>query len=243
MSKQIKVTIWNEFRHEKGNPSIMELYPGGMHATIKRALEAKDSSLIVRLAALDDPEQGLPDEVLNDTDVLLWWGHGYHEEVSDELVEKIKDRVFRHGMGFIPLHSSHMSKPFKAIVATNGILSWGDNQQEVVWNVKPSHPIAAGIPEHFVLDEEEMYGEPFYIPEPDELVFMSWYKNGNVFRSGACFTRGLGRIFYFQPGHETCPSYNNPYVQQIIYNAVKWAAPTELGIPTPPECTYRTPVV
>ncbi len=236
---KIRVTIWNEFYHEKTNEEAKALYPNGIHALIGEFLSESDE-LEITLAALDDPDQGLPPEVLDNTDVLIWWGHGKHHLVDDELVTRIRSRVYLGKMGFIALHSAHRSKPFCAIVGTNGNLSWGRNQKEVVWNMMPSHPIAAGIPDHFLLKEEEMYSEPFYIPQPDALVFGSWFEDGNIFRSGACFIRGAGKVFYFQPGHETCPSFYDPYVRRIIHNAVKWAAPTEIGYPITPKCPHIT---
>ena len=220
----INVTIWHEYRHEKSIDKVRALYPDGMHAKIKSFIESSDVK--VTLAALDDPNQGLPDELLESTDVLMWWGHVAHSEVSDELVSKIRDRVYA-GMGFIALHSAHHSKPFRAIVGTTGNLTWGRNQRAVIWNVCPTHPIAEGIPAHFELFEE-MYGEPFYIPKPDDLIFATWYEDGNIFRGGATFTRGFGKIFYFHPGHETCTSFDNEYVRRIIKNAIKWCAPIEL---------------
>lgn len=228
----INVTIWNEFTHEKTDENVKAIYPNGLHAAIK-AYQDKDPELNVRLAALDDPEQGLPDDVLNSTDVLMWWGHMRHDEVNDKLVEKIRRRVISSGMGFIAMHSAHASKPFGAIVGTEGALSWGDEQPEIVWNLLPSHPIAAGIPESFYIGFEEMYGEPFNIPQPDALVFTSWFKNGNIFRSGCCFLRGLGKVFYFQPGHESCRSYYDDNVEKILNNAIHWAAPNKFGIKVP----------
>ena len=219
----IKVTIWHEFRHEKSIDAVRELYPDGIHAKIKSFLESEDVE--VTLAALDDPDQGLTDERLNSTDVLMWWGHVAHGEVSDDLVQKIRNRVYA-GMGFIAIHSAHHSKPFKAIVGTTGDLTWGRNQGAVVWNVAPTHPIAEGIPAHFEL-YEELYSEPFAIPKPDDLIFTTWYEDGNIFRGGATFTRGFGKIFYFHPGHETCTSFDNVYVQKILQNSVRWCAPVK----------------
>lgn len=219
MSK-IRVTVWNEFRHEKSDPRVAELYPKGIHGAIADILSDYDD-VEVRTATLDEPEHGLPDEVLNSTDVLIWWGHIAHKEVSDTLVEKIKERVYRHGMGFFAVHSGHHSKPFRAIVGTTGDLTWGRDQQEIVWNLLPQHPIAKGIPTRFELFEE-MYGEPFAIPAPDELIFSAWYKDGNIFRSGCTFYRGVGKVFYFQPGHELCRSFYNENVRKIIGNAVHW---------------------
>lgn len=236
MSK-LRVTVWNEYRHEKKHAHVAELYPKGIHGKVAEFLgECED--LEIRLAALDDPDCGLPDEVLESTDVLIWWGHVAHNEVPDALADKIRDRVYLGKMGFIALHSGHKSKPFMKIVGTNGNLSWGRNQKEVVWNLLPSNPIAAGIPDHFTLEEEELYSEPFYIPQPDALVFGSWFEDGNIFRSGACFLRGAGKVFYFQPGHETCRSFYNPYVQRIIKNAVYWAAPNDTAICIEDKCPH-----
>ena len=237
MANKIKDTIWNEFRHEKTKENVKAIYPNGLHATIGEFLSEKDD-IEVTLAALDDEYQGLPDSVLENTDVLIWWGHMAHGEVDDALVEKIKNRVYLGKMGFIALHSGHHSKPFKAIVGTNGNLQWGRNQKEIVWNMMPSHPIAAGIPEHFLIEEEELYSEPFYIPQPDALVFGSWFEDGNIFRSGACFIRGAGKVFYFQPGHETCKSFYNPYVQRVITNAVRWAAPNQIVYEIKNDCPH-----
>ena len=228
----IRVTAWNEFRHEKSNEYVKSIYPDGIHGLIKQFLETKDD-IEVTLAALDDPENGLPDEVLNNTDVLIWWGHMAHHEVPDALVERIRNRVYTGGMGLIVLHSGHHSKVFRQVVGTNGNLSWGRDQKEIVWNLLPSHPIAAGIPDHFTLETEELYCEPFYVPQPEALVFGSWFEDGFIFRSGLCYTRGAGKVFYFQPGHESCPSYHNQYVQKIITNAVYWAKPAEIGYPVP----------
>ena len=194
----------------------------------------------VRTATLDEPDHGIPDEVLNDTDVLLWWGHMHHGDVRDDRVEYIRHRVYTGGMGFIALHSGHHSKPFRALVGATGNLSWGDNQHEILWNLKPSHPIAAGIPDHFHLEEEELYAEPFYIPNPDDLILGGWFEQGYIFRSCCTFTRGVGKIVYLQPGHESVPTYYNPYIQRIIKNAVRWARPNDFGYEIKNEAPYVT---
>ena len=217
----IKVTIWNEGRHEKNNDKAKAMYPKGIHGTIADYL-SKSERFEVRTATLDDPQQGLPDSLLNDTDVLLWWGHGAHKEVNDELVDRIQARVLK-GMGLIVLHSSHHSKIFKRLMGTTCDLMWRDDDRERIWTALPGHPIAQGVPAQFELEEEEMYGEFFDIPQPDELIFLGWFKGGEVFRSGCTFHRGYGKIFYFQPGHETNSAYHNPHVLTIIKNAVKWA--------------------
>ena len=239
MSDKIRVTFWHEFRHERTKETVKEIYPDGIHALVCGFLN-EEPDIEATFVALDDPEQGLTDELLENTDVLLWWGHVAHDEVKDELVEKIAYRVMAKGMGFIPLHSAHKSKPFQRIVGSNGNLSWGRNQKEIVWNVNPSHPVASGIPDHFLIDEEEMYGEPFYVPQPDDLVFTSWYEDGNILRSGLCYRRGAGKVFYFQPGHEGCRALYNAYVRKIIVNAVRWAKPADFGFPMNDDCPHIT---
>ena len=210
----INVLIWNEFRHEKCQPAVAEIYPRGLHAAIGEYL-SQSEDISVTLASLDDPEQGLSQEQLDHTDVLIWWGHMAHGEVSDEAVERVCRRV-NGGMGLVALHSAHHSKVFKRLTGTSCNLKWRHGDRERLWTVIPSHPIAQGIPEHFELPAEEMYGEPFDIPKPDEVVFLGWFAGGEVFRSGITYRRGAGRIFYFQPGHEEYPIFHDENVLRII---------------------------
>ena len=220
----VKVTIFNEFRHEKQKESIRAIYPDGIHGAIKAGIE--DEEILVRTVTLDDPECGLTQEVLDDTDVLLWWGHMAHHEVPDEVAQRVRDAV-HSGMGAIFLHSGHHSKPFRLLMGTPCNLTWReDGDYELVWVVNPAHPIAQGIGRFIKLEEVETYGEPFSIPEPDELVFIGSYEGGEVFRSGCCWQRGNGRVFYFQPGHETYPIYHQPEIIKVIKNAIHWAKPT-----------------
>ena len=220
----IKVTVYNEFRHEKESESIRAVYPAGIHGAIKAGIE--DEEILVRTVTLDDPECGLTQEVLDDTDVLIWWGHMAHHEVPDAVAQRVRDAV-HSGMGAIFLHSGHHSKPFRLLMGTPCNLTWReDGDYELVWVVNPAHPIAQGIGRFIKLDEVETYGEPFSIPEPDELVFIGSYEGGEVFRSGCCWQRGNGRVFYFQPGHETYPIYYQPDIIRVIKNAVHWANPT-----------------
>jgi len=218
----IKVTVWNEFEHEKTDENAKAVYPDGIHSYIAGFLKSDD--ITVRTATLDMPEHGLTDEVLADTDVLIWWGHMAHEKVSDEVVSKVYECVLK-GMGLIVLHSGHHSKPFKKLMGTTCNLSWRDGDRERIWCCNPAHPIAQGVPLQFELPQEEMYGEFFDIPKPDDIIYLGWFRGGEVFRSGCTFTRGYGKIFYFQPGHETHPTYHNENVQRIIKNAVNWAKP------------------
>ena len=219
----IRVTVWNENIHEKEMPEVLALYPHGLHGELAGYLNTVEG-LQVRTATLDEPECGLTDEVLNDTDVLIWWGHAGHHLVPDELARKVADRVLL-GMGLIVLHSGHMSKPFRLLMGTTCTLRWRDGDFERLWCVNPGHPIAEGLPPCFELETEEMYGEFFDIPQPDELVFAGWFRGGEVFRSGCCWHRGAGKVFYFQPGHETNRAFKNPYCLRVIGNAVRWAAP------------------
>jgi trehalose utilization protein len=229
MSEPIRVTVWNEYRHERRDERVAAIYPEGIHATIAAALRA--GGVEVRTATLDEPEHGLSAEALAATDVLIWWGHLAHGEVRDEVVERVAARVL-DGMGLVVLHSGHFSKIFKRLMGTSCDLKWrvGDDHERI-WVVDPAHPIAAGLGETIEVGREEMYGELFDVPPPEALVFISWFSGGELFRSGCCYTRGRGRIFYFRPGHETFPTYHHPDVQRVIANAVAWAAPA--GGPRP----------
>ncbi len=216
----MKVTIWNENRHEQKNPEVRDIYPEGIHGAIAGFL--KEAGYDTTTATLDEPEHGLTEAVLSSTDVLVWWGHLAHEEVSDETVLRVHERVLE-GMGLIVLHSGHFSKIFKKLMGTSCDLKWREaGEKERLWVIDPSHPIVEGIGEYIDLEHEEMYGEHFDIPAPDELVMMSWFEGGEVFRSGCTYKRGNGRIFYFRPGHETFPTYHNKDIQKVITNAVKW---------------------
>ncbi len=221
----ISVTIYNEFCHEKIDEAVKEIYPCGIHKTIADFLSTEED-VTVRTVTLDDEECGLTQEVLDSTDVLIWWGHLRHGDVPDHVAERVKNAVLK-GMGFVALHSAHHSKPFRLLMGTTCNLSWREGGDlERVWVTNPAHPIAQGIDTYFEIEHEEVYCEPFGIPEPNQLVFIGWYEGGEVFRSGCCYFRENGRIFYFQPGHETYRAFHNPAVQHVIKNAVRWAAPT-----------------
>ena len=220
MSK-IRVTIFNENHHDK-EERVKAVYPNGLHGAIKECLDA-DGRFETTVALQDMPEHGLTDEVLDNTDVLFWWGHVLHGEVSDAVVAKVYERVLK-GMGLVVLHSGHFSKIFKKLMGTGCNLKWRESGDlERLWVVKPSHPIAAGLGEYFELPAEETYGEHFDIPAPDEVVFASWFSGGELFRSGCCFERGNGRIFYFRPGHETFPTFYDENVKKVLVNSALWA--------------------
>ncbi|THE11404.1 trehalose utilization protein ThuA [Bacillus timonensis] len=225
----LQVTVWNENRHEQKDSIVREVYPEGIHGAIAGFL--KEEKFQVRTATLDEPEHGLTDDVLEHTDVLVWWGHLAHHEVRDEIVEKVKQRVL-DGMGLIVLHSGHFSKIFKCLMGTSCDLKWREaDEKERIWIVDPSHPIVEGLGEYIELEKEEMYGEHFDIPAPHQLLMVSWFEGGEVFRSGCTYQRGKGKIFYFRPGHETYPTYYHKDIQRVICNAVKWAKPTKLPKP------------
>jgi trehalose utilization protein len=223
MTHPIRVTIWNEGRHERHDKTVQKIYPRGMDGAIAEGL--RPHGFAIRIATLDEPEHGLSDDVLNSTDVLTWWGHAAHESVSDTVVDKVQRHVL-DGMGLIVLHSGHHSKIFKRLMGTTCDLKWREaNDIERLWVVEPGHPIVDGIGQYIEIEREEMYGERFDIPQPDTLVFVSWFSGGEVFRSGCCYQRGRGKIFYFRPGHETYPTYHHSQVLRVIANAVRWAAP------------------
>lgn len=232
MDKKIRVTVWNEYRHEKMFKKIGKVYPQGIHMAIANYLNTREAYEVIT-ATLDEPEHGLTDKVLKNTDVIIWWGHKFHHEVKDEIVEKVYARV-QEGMGLIVLHSGHASKIFRRLCGTQTRLRWRElenGEKERLWVIEPAHPIVEGLNDYIEIPHEEMYGERFEIPAPDELVFISWFQGGEVFRSGCCFNRGKGKIFYFRPGHESFPIYYNPEILKVIENSIRWAAPVNGPIP------------
>jgi trehalose utilization protein len=223
----LRVTVWNEFVHEKSNPKVAAVYPRGIHGAIAEAVaERLGPEAVVRTATLEQPEHGLTEAVLAETDVLIWWGHTAHDLVADEVVDRVQRRVLE-GMGLVVLHSGHGSKVFRRLMGTGCMLRWREAGERCrLWVVDPSHPIVDGLGrEYLELEHTEMYGEHFDIPAPDELVFIGWFEGGEVFRSGCTFRRGKGKLFYFEPGHETYPIYHDANIRRVIANAVRWAAP------------------
>jgi trehalose utilization protein len=223
MNKAIKVTVWNEYVHEHQNDKVKAIYPDGMHAAIADHLNMQNG-YAAKTATLDQPEHGLAEEVLDRTDVLIWWGHMAHEQVADEIALRVQRHVLE-GMGLIVLHSAHLAKVFQRLMGTSCSLGWREgNDRQRLWNLAPGHPITEGIGDTIELGKEETYAERFDIPEPAELLFITWSSTGYVLRSGCVFNRGFGRIFYFSPGHETFPTYHNPEILRVISNAVGYTA-------------------
>jgi trehalose utilization protein len=223
----LRVTIWNEFIHERELDAVRAIYPAGIHAVLADAIARQlGNRALVRIATFDEPDHGLTAQTLEQTDVLTWWGHAAHARVADEIVDRVHQRVL-NGMGLVALHSAHASKIFRRLMGTSCMLRWREAaEKERVWIVDPGHPIAEGITdEFFEIEQTEMYGEHFDVPTPDELFAISWFEGGEVFRSGCTWRRGKGKVVYFSPGHETFPIYHHPSVQRIIANAVAWAAP------------------
>ncbi len=219
-----RVTVWNEYRHEKESEQVGGVYPDGIHGAIAAGLE-EAGGFTVRTATLDEPEHGLTDTVLAETDVLVWWGHKAHGAVDNAIVDRVHARVL-DGMGLVVLHSGHMSKIFMKLMGTTCNLKWREaDEKERLWVIDQGHPIVEGIGEYIELEQEEMYGEHFDIPAPEQLIFVSWFAGGEVFRSGATYTRGSGKIFYFRPGHETYPTYYNPEIRRVIADGARWVAP------------------
>jgi len=230
----VRATVWGENVHERTEDAVRALYPEGMHAAIADGLDSVLGERVrVRTATLQEPEHGLTQAVVDDTDVLTWWGHAAHGDVDDAVVDRVHEAVLG-GMGLLALHSAHYSKIFRRLLGTSCDLRWrNDGERELVWTVDPAHPVAAGVPQPIVIDAHEMYGEHFDIPAPDELVFVSSFAGGEVFRGGCCFRRGAGRIFYFSPGDQDYPIYHRDDIRRVLANALEWAAP-------PPGAVRRT---
>jgi trehalose utilization protein len=223
MKDPVRVTLWNEFLHERENETVRRLYPNGIHNELANGISAI-GSFECRGATLDQPEHGLSQEILDQTDTLVWWGHKAHHLVSDEVVERVHQEVLR-GMGLVVLHSGHFSKIFRRLMGTNCSLKWREaDERERLWNLVPDHPIMEGIPDYFEIEPEEMYGEPFDVPAPDELLMISWFQGGEVFRSACTWRRGNGRVFYFRPGHETYTTYKHELALRVIANGCRWVA-------------------
>ncbi|MBL8133160.1 MAG: ThuA domain-containing protein [Anaerolineae bacterium] len=226
MTNPVRVTIWNEYRSEREREDVRAVYPDGMHAPIAGFL--RQNGLDVRVATFDEPEHGLTEAALAETDVLIWWGYTVHEQVADAVVDRIQQRVLQ-GMGLIALHSAHYSKIFRRLMGTSGSLNWRDvGEKERIWVIAQGHPIARGLGDYFEIPHSEAYCEPFDIPPPDELVFVSWYAGGDVFRSGCCYRRGRGKVFYFSPGDQVYPIYFQKEILQVILNAALWATPNAI---------------
>lgn len=240
----MRVTVWGEgFWDQKSDlgdravplyyetyaEAARELYPREIHVAIATSLSQRlGTAATVQAVSLDDRDHGLGQDLIDGTDVLVWWGHVKDLLVPDEAIDRVALRV-EDGMGLVVLHASSASKLFRRLMGTScAFADWRQaGDWEKVWAVNPGHPIAAGVPPMWELATEEMYSEPWDIPEPDALVFISSFRGGEVFRSGCCFHHGNGRIFYFRPGHESNPTYHNPLVQRVLANAVRWAAESE----------------
>jgi trehalose utilization protein len=237
----LRVTIWNEHVHEREDARVAELYPDGIHGALAAALGQHRPGDRVSCSTLADPDQGLGDDRLAATDVLVWWGHMAQAQVADERAERVRRRVL-DGMGLVVLHSGHLAKPFTLLMGTACMLRWREGDDRcVMWTVDPGHPLAAGVPNPLVIPADEMYCEPFGIPAPDELVFVSSYSGGEVLRSGCCFRRGSGRIVYLSPGHETYPVYHQEGVRRLVANAVGWAAAPEGAAPPLDDAIWSPP--
>jgi trehalose utilization protein len=201
------------------------VYPDGIPGAIAQQLGV--AGIRCARASIDDPEQGLGEERLAACGVLLWFGHSRHADVTPETTARVVRHVIDRGMGLVALHSAHHSRPFAQLLGTAcDIGGWReDGRPEVLHVVEPKHPIARGLPLTFTIPHEEMYAEPFVVPTPEAVVLISSFERGGVFRSGCCWTRGRGRIFYFRPGHETFPVYHDPIVGRVLANACTWARP------------------
>ena len=219
------VHVWAEDRPlPEAEETMRKICPSGVEGQMAAFL-GRQPDMTVTTSTLQDPEQGFDRKILDRTDVLVYWSHKHWQEVEDVHVDYLQKRVLE-GMGLVVLHSAHASKLFSRLMGTRTqSLRWRENDEwQRYWIVNPGHPIAEGLEgEYFEVPMDETYGEYFEIPQPEAQVFITQSQGGEIFRSGSCWTRGLGRIFYFQGGHETYPVYMQSQVQLILTNAVRWA--------------------
>ncbi|MCI8623421.1 MAG: trehalose utilization protein ThuA [Provencibacterium sp.] len=222
----IRVTVWNEFYDDPRHPAIQELYPGGVQEYLASVLREEPDMAVTARHFYEDDACGLSDEVLDSTDVLLVYGHILRDNVPEDRVKKLIERVVKEGMGVIFLHSALWMNLFQRLVGPGAYCGYRElGERERVWVVNRNHPIAAGLPSSFVIPHTEVYSEPAGFPDPDELVFISWYQGGEAARSGMVWRRGAGRIFYFSPGHAWYNAMQIPEYHTVIKNAVRWAVP------------------
>ncbi|MBI1353570.1 MAG: trehalose utilization protein ThuA [Acidobacteria bacterium] len=230
--KKVRVLVWSE----RSEP--VEVYPAGINGEVA-SIFAADRGVEVSVANMLDPEQGLSEAALAQTDVLVWFGHRSHADVLPEVVDRVVRRVTADGMGFLPLHSAHYSLPFvrlmeleaaeQGVRLTGRVGSWGavrnKGEPERVQILLPAHPIAKGLTA-FTIEGTEEYANPFVAPPAEEKVLAGAWEGGEQDGSdGLAWTVGKGKVFYFRPGHETRPIFRQPEVRAVLRNAVLWLAP------------------
>ncbi|GGA37183.1 ThuA domain-containing protein [Paenibacillus physcomitrellae] len=226
----IRITVFCEHHQDRYEP-VKSVYPDGIHAAIAAAF-AEEPGFQITIATQDMPSHGLTNEVLECTDVLIWWSHIDNHLLDDTVANEVCRRVVRDGMGFIALHSASFSKPWQRMLGIEYEAGeWGrfrtmpKGEKERLWVVAPGHPICEGLGDFIEIPQDEMYGEPMLIPEPDKLLFIAWWEGGEVCRSGTLFERGRGKIFGFTPGHEEFPIYHQSEIRRVLRNAVRFLAP------------------
>ena len=104
--RPVHVVVWDEQQ-----PEQKAAYDHFLGNAIAESL-TRQPGLVVKSVRLDDPDQGLPPAVLDECDVLIWWGHLRHKDVSQETVTRVLDRIKAGKMDLIALHSAHWSRPF-----------------------------------------------------------------------------------------------------------------------------------
>lgn len=217
-TRPVRVRIWCE------GTAPRSVYPDDIDGALADVL-GRQAGLVVSRGRLTDLQAGLSDQVLDASDALVWWGHLRHDAVPDDRALAVVKRVREGRLGFVALYAACGSKPFRQMMSMPcepG--SWReDGRPEFVSIKAPDHPIARGIAP-FTISKTDMFSEPFAVPEPETVVFVSSWQKGETLRSGLTWTIGKGRVAYLRTGPDNYPVLFHPSIRQAIANSVRWVS-------------------
>ena len=223
MKDGLRVTVWNEGVHDKRDRKVMDIYPEGMGKAIAGYLAEQPGIASVRVAELGDKGQGLTDTILAKTDVMTWWGHCAHDQVTDENAAKVKQCVLE-GMGWSS-HSAISPRCSRASWAPAATSNGAKSARRTSLGGRLAHPIAEAS-EYFSCPIPKCMANISTSFQPDQLVFISWFEGGGCSQR-VLLAHGRGRSSTSVPATKP-PIYHNETVLRVIYNGIRWAAPSGL---------------